>query len=227
MKDFKKSFRGNRSEGGSRGGARSGGLRGGNRDRRDGGFSRGGNNFSPDFNAPQMHKTSCTSCGNMAEVPFKPTGDKPVLCSNCFGSQRDGGRGGDRRDGGNKGCFFNRPSAPDQSKDVRALQDQMKALHVKMDAVMKSLGLVSDRGDAQKSSTLHVSGVTSQDVARVKVPKIEKPKPEELTNAVAKALEKKTTQKVASKKVTKKVASKKVAKKSTAKPVKKAVKKKK
>jgi CxxC-x17-CxxC domain-containing protein len=26
----------------------------------------------------------CTSCGNQAQVPFKPRMDKPVFCSDCF-----------------------------------------------------------------------------------------------------------------------------------------------
>lgn len=32
----------------------------------------------------QMYKTTCSECGNECNVPFKPTGDRPVFCSNCF-----------------------------------------------------------------------------------------------------------------------------------------------
>lgn len=32
----------------------------------------------------QMHKTTCSECGNTCEVPFNPTQDKPVYCSDCF-----------------------------------------------------------------------------------------------------------------------------------------------
>lgn len=31
-----------------------------------------------------MNKAICSECGNACEVPFKPTGDKPVYCSDCF-----------------------------------------------------------------------------------------------------------------------------------------------
>ena len=31
-----------------------------------------------------MHKALCSECGEKCELPFKPTGDKPVLCSNCL-----------------------------------------------------------------------------------------------------------------------------------------------
>ena len=32
----------------------------------------------------QMYKTTCSACGNECEVPFQPTGDRPVFCNNCF-----------------------------------------------------------------------------------------------------------------------------------------------
>ena len=31
-----------------------------------------------------MHKAICSECGKECELPFKPTGDKPVFCTNCF-----------------------------------------------------------------------------------------------------------------------------------------------
>lgn len=54
-----------------------------------------------------MHSATCNECGNDCEVPFKPNGRKPVLCSNCF--KRDGGRdGGFRSD--DRGNGFERKS---------------------------------------------------------------------------------------------------------------------
>jgi len=44
----------------------------------------------------QMYKVICDSCGDRCEVPFKPSGDKPVLCSNCFAGNTGGGSGGRR-----------------------------------------------------------------------------------------------------------------------------------
>ena len=32
----------------------------------------------------EMHNAICDRCGERCEVPFKPTGEKPVYCSNCF-----------------------------------------------------------------------------------------------------------------------------------------------
>ena len=31
-----------------------------------------------------MHKAVCADCGKNCEVPFKPSGDRPVYCKNCF-----------------------------------------------------------------------------------------------------------------------------------------------
>jgi CxxC-x17-CxxC domain-containing protein len=32
----------------------------------------------------EMFTTTCDSCGQEARVPFRPTGSKPVYCSDCF-----------------------------------------------------------------------------------------------------------------------------------------------
>ncbi|MFC1687856.1 CxxC-x17-CxxC domain-containing protein [Patescibacteria group bacterium] len=50
-------------------------------------------------NNRQMYQATCANCGNSCEVPFRPTGDKPVLCRNCFSRKgnRSQGRSSDRR----------------------------------------------------------------------------------------------------------------------------------
>jgi CxxC-x17-CxxC domain-containing protein len=32
----------------------------------------------------QMHPATCAQCGKATEVPFLPSGDRPVYCSDCF-----------------------------------------------------------------------------------------------------------------------------------------------
>lgn len=34
-----------------------------------------------------MFDAVCSACGKETKVPFKPSGDKPVYCSECFRSQ--------------------------------------------------------------------------------------------------------------------------------------------
>src|SRR5271155_974998 len=58
--------------------------------------SGGGNrNFGkPRFNNDrEMYSATCANCGKQCEVPFRPTGNKPVLCRECF----QGNRGSDSR----------------------------------------------------------------------------------------------------------------------------------
>ena len=36
----------------------------------------------------EMHKVVCSDCGKETEVPFKPDGDRPVYCKECFQKHR-------------------------------------------------------------------------------------------------------------------------------------------
>ena len=48
-------------------------------DRRGGGFDR----------APrEMHDAVCAECGQKTQVPFKPSGDRPVYCRDCYQKKR-------------------------------------------------------------------------------------------------------------------------------------------
>ncbi len=35
-----------------------------------------------------MHDVICSSCGRLTQVPFVPTGSKPVYCLDCFQTAR-------------------------------------------------------------------------------------------------------------------------------------------
>ncbi|MBI3966403.1 MAG: zinc-ribbon domain containing protein [Chloroflexi bacterium] len=64
---------------------------------RDGGGYGGGSGGSYERREREMFSVTCSSCGNEAQVPFQPRGDKPVYCSDCFATQRGGGHSGSRR----------------------------------------------------------------------------------------------------------------------------------
>jgi len=49
-----------------------------------GGGERGGRYGRP----RTMYKVTCSDCGKETEVPFKPTGDRPVYCRDCFQKHR-------------------------------------------------------------------------------------------------------------------------------------------
>jgi CxxC-x17-CxxC domain-containing protein len=68
---------------------------------RDGGYSSssyggggGGGYSSGGRGQREMFSATCSSCGKEAQVPFQPSGDKPVYCSDCFQQRGGGSRGG-------------------------------------------------------------------------------------------------------------------------------------
>jgi CxxC-x17-CxxC domain-containing protein len=61
---------------------------GGGRDSYGGGRDSYGGGYSSGRGQREMHTTTCSSCGREAQVPFIPSGDKPVYCSDCFQSRR-------------------------------------------------------------------------------------------------------------------------------------------
>ena len=48
----------------------------------DGGGGGGG------YGQRQMYSVTCSNCGQQAEVPFQPRGDRPVYCRDCFANQK-------------------------------------------------------------------------------------------------------------------------------------------
>lgn len=96
----------------------------------------------------QMHEVTCDECGKRCEVPFKPSGDKPVFCSDCFEKRGNSGRYGDRdskrldrggynRSGGkDSGRFSRRDSGSNKPEQFIKEFDQ---LNRKLDTILKAL----------------------------------------------------------------------------------------
>lgn len=63
--------------------------RGGRRQDEKKNFNRSGFGGGRGNDRPMMHKTKCSDCGAFCEVPFRPTGTKPVFCNDCFRNNRD------------------------------------------------------------------------------------------------------------------------------------------
>src|SRR3989339_1772487 len=82
-------------------------------------FGGGGSSWgrgSSGSGAPPLFKATCSECGDSCEVPFRPSGDKPVYCRQCFRKDDShdtatGGRFGGRSSaGGGRSSFDDRPS---------------------------------------------------------------------------------------------------------------------
>jgi CxxC-x17-CxxC domain-containing protein len=129
-------FGGNRS-GGSRFGGRSGGFgrgRGFSSGRREEGFGgrrEGGFGERKRFVETEV---TCDKCGKQTTVPFKPTGDKPVLCGECFRRGGDSGFSADARP-----KFESRTSRePAQSGN----SSELKQINIKLDRILKILEMI-------------------------------------------------------------------------------------
>lgn len=80
----------------------------------------------------QMHKTICSNCGKDCEVPFVPTGEKPVFCSDCF--EKRGGGSDSRR-------FEDRgPRRPNFEGNMKPQNNlQLEAINTKLDKILAIL----------------------------------------------------------------------------------------
>lgn len=120
--------------GGDRGGF--GGSRGGFGGSRGGfGGGRGGFGGGRDEDR-RMYQATCSDCGNDCEVPFKPTGSKPVLCTNCFRGSRD------REDARpQRRSSFQREDRGNQSSGVSQehIDQQFAMLNEKLDKILKKV----------------------------------------------------------------------------------------
>jgi CxxC-x17-CxxC domain-containing protein len=80
-----------------------------------------------------MFDAVCAQCSSRCQVPFKPNGRKPVLCSNCFGK---GGDRGDRFSGRSERPSFDRPSFQSRGSNDG---DRLKAIEAKLDQILEIL----------------------------------------------------------------------------------------
>ena len=88
---------------------------------------------------PQMFSAVCSECGRACEVPFRPTGDRPVFCNDCFSNKRGSSQGNfTRRD-------FTHPSSPApakppaEDKRIDELKKQLDAVNKKLDTMMEMM----------------------------------------------------------------------------------------
>lgn len=82
----------------------------------------------------QMHQATCSVCESPCEVPFKPTGKKPILCDRCF--KKDGPPDQKRF----AGSRSDRPAFADRRAPRSDSQgDELRKINEKLDAILKAL----------------------------------------------------------------------------------------
>jgi len=119
-----------------------------NRDNRPGG-GRGGRGFGGrDFGGggrPMMHRATCGDCGKECEVPFRPTGERPVFCNDCFRNHKNEGQS---RSGGNN---YARPNFADQRNNADQYKEQFGILNAKLDKILGALNPVKTKAVSKKA----------------------------------------------------------------------------
>ncbi len=201
MNDFKRGGFG----GGNRGGF-GGGDRGGRPTSSRGGFGGGDRprfNNKPRFGArdegpKEMFPAKCSECGRSCEVPFRPNGEKPVFCNDCFNAQKESMSGNfapkprfekprfDRNDRPQRDFGPSaRPVAPVMDERNNRRIDELKATVAGLSAQMKEVLAIIGNKEAVK--------VTPVAKAKEAAPVVKKV-------AAKKAIVKKVTKKVAAKK---------------------------
>lgn len=100
-----------KSFGGDRGGSKFGGARGNT----GGGLT--------------LFDVTCAQCGTATQVPFKPTGERPVLCRSCFNGGDGSASSAPRKSYGNAG-----------SGDA-AVAAELRLINEKLDKIIEALDL--------------------------------------------------------------------------------------
>lgn len=123
---------------------------------RGGNFSRGRDNHRggkrSDFNRggrknserTEMFRAICATCNKSCDIPFKPSNDRPVYCSDCFQANRereDGKNEGMRRDSSRHSDSSQR--YPKNSSSFTPQRDSLEGKHVK--ELKKQIEITNDK----------------------------------------------------------------------------------
>jgi CxxC-x17-CxxC domain-containing protein len=150
-----------------------------NRNNRSGGGRFGGGDFRRrDSGRRQMHKAVCDECGKDCEVPFKPSGDKPIYCSSCFEKKEGGSPRRPTRRGSGGSDFGKRDNTNKQ------LLEQVGALNTKLDRILKVL-----EPSTEKKSAVEKPKVKK--TVKKATPKVKKAKAEKASEKKTKKASKK------------------------------------
>jgi CxxC-x17-CxxC domain-containing protein len=84
-----------------------------------------------------MSRAICSDCGASCEVPFRPSGNKPVFCRECF-EKNGGGKGAPRNNDSRRDNRDNRrESFKEPHRDNS--KEQFEIINSKLDKILKML----------------------------------------------------------------------------------------
>jgi CxxC-x17-CxxC domain-containing protein len=92
-----------------------------------------------------MFRTTCSKCGADCQVPFRPTGERPVYCDKCFGENRrsDYKRSDDRNPREQYSNNYENKSENKGANSDGQYKKQFAILNEKLDKILKIISPVS------------------------------------------------------------------------------------
>ena len=150
MKDFKQN---NKFGGGNKGADR-------------GGFRGGGNFGKRDFGGQrEMFDAVCAKCGKTCQVPFRPNGERPVYCRDCFGDNKPD------RPQGQSNNFPPRNDFPRREFNTSPASKPNDAAHVdikrQLDAINAKLDRLIQKAEGSQKQAVPVSTATKESLGEV------------------------------------------------------------
>lgn len=118
----------------------------------------------------EMHQAVCADCGSSCEVPFKPSGNRPVLCSQCF----KGTSGREESGRFERPSFKAAPPVENRGANNSRLESLMTEINVKLDKVLELL--VVSKPKASPVKEIKVKETPKED-KKMKISKPGKKKP--------------------------------------------------
>jgi CxxC-x17-CxxC domain-containing protein len=113
-----------------------------------------GSNDRRDRGPITMHQAICAECGKSCEVPFRPSGEKPVYCSNCFENRREGADQAPRKDFGRQNFA---KDGFDKNRDQRGNNEEIKRLLEtiinRLDQLIRSIDRLAGSGAENKTDS--------------------------------------------------------------------------
>jgi CxxC-x17-CxxC domain-containing protein len=107
----------------------------------------------------QMYDAVCSNCGAPTQVPFQPTGARPVYCRNCFQAQRQGGGRPAGRGSGSRGGAP-RPRASGPPPEIKKLPGGRMQSAVKWFNESKGFGFI--HGEGGEDIFVHFSAIQGE-----------------------------------------------------------------
>jgi CxxC-x17-CxxC domain-containing protein len=99
-----------------------------------------------------MFDATCDTCGKRFQLPFRPTGEKPVYCNDCF--DREGGS-----------------SVKNIEKPANQYKEQFEQLNAKLDRILKALTPTAPVKEEKKEVVVEKKEKTTKPVKKTIVKK--------------------------------------------------------